>query len=147
MKKITTALLLLFSVATFSQMKVSDSPKSEVIGTYKAMGTTFVELTKKDGFCFFSYKDAKFAQLSEYKTFLFRESDLDVLYGLLTDFTGIEKGQEKTVDLEDGEKLQITYKKSMGIMFADVWHVSKAGVAGHVYYMNQNQLKKVFGKG
>ena len=146
MKTLSTIILFFISLTSFSQIKVSETKKEEVVGEYKLLGTSYAKITKDGEYCFFMYRDEKFATIDNYKIFLFKATDLDAMYALFTDFTNIEKGAEKTVELEDGDKLKIEYKKTMGTMFAEVYHISKAGVIGKLRYLTPKQLKKLFGK-
>jgi hypothetical protein len=146
MKKTMIMFLMALSFSAVAQMKVSDTPKSEKIVEYKTMGTSFAEISKIGNTYAFTYRDAKFTKVDSYKTFYFSVNDIDVLYGMFTNFEGIEKNTEKTVELEDGSKLFFTYKKMLGTMYADVIHIDKAGVGGKINYMNERQLRKLFGK-
>ena len=147
MKKfLLTCLIMTFTLTVSAQMKVSDTPKSDIVGEFKQLGTSYAEITKSGNLCTFLYRDDKFEQIDNYKLFTFSAGDLDTLYKLFTDFEGIEKNAEKTVDLENGSKLIFTYKKTLGKMYAEVIHIDKASVAGKVRYMTEKQLKNLFGK-
>lgn len=135
-----------FSLIGTAQMKVSETTKPETIGEYKLFGQSYAEISKINETCAFTYRDEKFTRLDSYKTFYFTYEDLDLLYGMFTNFEGIEKDAEKKVELEDGGRLYFTYKKMLGKMYADVVHIDKAGIAGKIRYLTEKQLKKLFGK-
>ena len=149
MKKIITIITLIITTASFAQMKVTDNkdePKPELIGEYKILSTSQAKLEKLGDVCIFTYRDQKFTTRDEYKHFLFRSSDLETFYGLLTNFEGIEKGEKKTIELEDGGKLYIEYKKLMGQMYVSIIHIDNADVTGSVVDLEPKRVKKIFGK-
>jgi len=146
MKKLFTIAFVTFSLSCYSQIKVTETKKPELIGEYRTMGTLFSKIEKfESDVCVFTYKDGKYTQIDEYKSFNFRYSDLQTLYNMFTNFDGINKGDEKTVDLEDGGKLFFKYNKSMGKMYAEVIHYDRAGVGGSIYWLPSKQADKLFG--
>ena len=84
MKKIIVVLFLLVFVNSFSQIKVSDTKTPELIGEIRLMGKLNIELTKNNGVCTFTYIDEKFTQITNYKSFNFKESDMESLYTLFS---------------------------------------------------------------
>ena len=146
MKKLFTIAVMLFTVASFAQLKVSKSEKNEPIGEYKLLGKPYVQLFKEGDYAVFMYRDEKFTQIDEYKHFMIKYSDLDALYDLFTNFTDVKKGDVKEVELEDGEKLYFKYGKTLGKWHANVTHRSRAGVEGEMRFLTEKQLKEVFGK-
>ncbi len=138
--------VVLLQSSVYSQITVSDAPKEEVVGEYNLLGTKYYKISKLNGICTFIYRDEKFTKIDTYKSFLFRETDLDALYALFTDFASVKVGDEKSVVLEDGGKLIFKYKKTMGKMYAEVYHVDKAGVLGELRFLTPAQFKKLFGK-
>lgn len=146
MKKIILLLIAIIPMAINAQMKVSDSEKPELIGEYKLLGKLYARIEKTGDKCSFEYRDNKFTQTDNYKYFYFKYSDIDILYNLFSNFEGVEKGQEKTVDLDNGDRLYFKYEKTLGKMYAEVIHIDKAGVGGAVRWLNEKQLKKLFGK-
>jgi hypothetical protein len=148
MRNIITIIALIITSASFAQMKVTDNKKTEyeLIGEYKLLGTSYAKIEKDGELCKFTYRDEKFTTMDNYKHFYFRYSDLDTLYGLLTNFDGIEKGSSKTVELEDGGDLTIRYEKMMGQMYVKVAHYDKAEVSGSIRDLTSKQFKKLFGK-
>lgn len=146
MKKIITIITLFIAVSSFAQLKVSNVEEMEVIGEYKLLGKSYAKISKGNKLCFLTYRDEKFESIDNYKTFAFRYEDLDALYDLFTNFEGIEKGDEKKVELEDGDVLNIRYKKSLGIMYFTVFHTDRAGVIGMMRSLTPKQIKGLFGK-
>lgn len=148
MKKVITIIALIITTASFAQMTVSDYKKTEYepIGEYKLLGTLYVKIEKLGNVCRFEYKDESYQTRDVYNSFTFRYSDLDTLYGLLTNFEGVEKGSEKKVALEDGGTLIIEYGKTFGKMHAKIFHMSPSGTGAAVRYLTPKQLAKLFGK-
>ena len=146
MKKFTLLLTLFITSFSFSQMKVSNTDKGEQIGVFKSMGITYAELTKYDNLAMFTYRDEKFSKIDDYKTFSFSYSDLDSLYELFANFDNVKKGDSKTVDLDNGDRLVFEYKKTLGKMYAQVFHHDKNDVTGLIRYMTNKQIDKLFNK-
>ncbi len=147
MKKITTILMMFVAISSFAQLKVKDvdTTPAEVVGECKMMGILYGIIEKEKGLCIFTYRDGSYKEIDEYKFFIFKETDLDALYEILTNTEGVKEGDQKEVELEDGHKLRITYKKSMGKMWATVRHTNKAGVSAD-FSFSPKQYKKLFGK-
>jgi len=110
------------------------------------MGKSYEKISKMDNVYIFAYRDEKFNTTDNYKKFAFRESDLETLYSLFSDFTDKKKGDSKTVTLETGDTLVFNYNKMLGSMYAEVYHTDEAGVTGKLRWLNQKQLKVLFGK-
>lgn len=146
MKKIITIITLFVAVSSFAQLKVSNVEESELIGEYKLLGKSYAKITKGDKYCFLTYRDEKFETIDSYKTFTFRYEDLDALYDLFTNFEGVKKGDEKRVDLENGDFLNFMYKKTLGQMHITIFHTDKAGVIGMMRTLTPKQTKSLFGK-
>ena len=143
MKKIFLTVFLAVITNCFSQVKVTDTKEPEIIGQIKLMGNVNIILTKKNGNCIFTYIDEKYTKITEYKSFLFKETDIETIYGILS--SEQEKGTKKTIELEDGDRLEIEFSKSMGAKFITIFHINTAGVIG-LCRMNIKQINKVFGK-
>lgn len=114
MKKLFALVLMLTATISFAQLKVSTVEKTKPIGEYKLLGKAYVQLFKEGDYAVFMYRDEKFTQIDEYKHFLIKYSDLDALYDLFTNFDGVENGQVKEVEIEDGAKLYFKYGKTLG---------------------------------
>lgn len=143
MKTIILAVFLTVFTNCLSQVKVTDTKEPEIIGEIRLMGNLNISLTKNNGICTFTYQDEKFTKIANYKFFLFRESDIDTIYGVFS--SEQEKGTKKTIELEDGGRLDIEFNKSMGSKYITIYHINKAGVIG-ICRMNSKQINKVFGK-
>lgn len=144
MKNLFLTLFLAVITNCLSQVKVREVKEQEVIGQIKLMGKVNIILTKEnDGYCTFTYIDEKFTKITEYKSFSFKETDIETIHGILT--SEQEKGTKKIIELEDGDKLEIEFDKSMGTKLISIFHTNKAGIIG-LCRMNIKQINKVFGK-
>ena len=141
MKKIVLLGLLMITSAVKSQIKVEDTEKFQVVGEYKLLGKSYEKISKLDGVYVFAYRVEKFTTTDNYKSFAFRDSDLETLYSLFSDFTDKKKDDSKTVTLETGDTLVFNYNKTLGSMYAEVYHTDKAGVTGKLRWLNQKQIK------
>ena len=148
MKKIITIITLFFAVTSFAQLKVTEFKKADVelIGKIAPMGQMTVKLEKEGDKCIFTYRDAKYGKIDNYKSFKFNASDLDALYELFTNFEGVEKGDQKAIDLGDGERLNLVYDKMLGRIYLAIYHTNAAGVEGKIQRLSPNQFKRLFGK-
>jgi len=136
MKKSITTAMLLFSLASFSQMKVSDSDTIVTVGKYKAFGNFYAEISKSTSGYFLVYTDILSGIT---KSFYFSESDFEELYKL---FSNIEAGKEKRIDLEGGDILMLTYNKGN----VELFHIDKYGITGNMKAISPKQVDKLFGK-
>lgn len=146
MKNIILIVAVALSNIVFAQVKVTELPKKEVVGQSKQMGVLFAELTRMQDQYIFLYRDQKFVDITTYKTFVFKEGDLQTIFNILTDVGDAKVGDEKRVDLDGGEYLFIEYKKAAGKVYPEVMHVDKAGVFGQLPWMTKKQWNKLFGK-
>lgn len=145
MKPFYILLCLVFSITAFGQIRVSETPKKEVVGQNKQMGVVVAELSKTETVYNFMYRDLSYRQIVEYKNFTFKESDLQTIYDMLY-ANGANVGEEKTVELDNGDKLLIVYKKTGKNVYAYTTHISASGVSAVLPYLNKKQLDGVFGK-
>lgn len=146
MKNLILLFITTICINAHSQIKVSETEKFDPVGEYKLLGTSYAKIERKNDYLFFTYKDEKFTTIDSYKSFYFKETDLESMFDLFYNMENKQVGDEKTVELENGDKLFFTYKKTFGKMHASVIHVDKAGVGGAIRYLTDKQLKKLFGK-
>ncbi len=146
MRTLLTTLTLFITLSVSAQITVEKNEKSITIGKHAPMGITYAQISQTGEVCSFLYKDRQYTQINEYKSFVFLASDLETLYTLFTDLSGKKEGESITVNLELGESLRIEYRKSMGVLYADISHVQKSGVIGQLPYLTKRQTQKVFGQ-
>src|SRR5690554_825039 len=116
MKKILLLLFITIGTVSYSQIKVEDTKKEIIIGSVDYMKVPYIQLIDLGDYVAFRYRDMSFQHIYEYKNFSIRKSDLETLYGLLSDLKNKEIGTSKTVTLEDGGFLTIEYKKMAGMV-------------------------------
>lgn len=143
MKKVILGVLLVICSTCFSQIKITDVKEPELIGQVKLMGTVNISLTKENDNCTFTYIDEKFAKITNYKFFTFKLTDLESIYELL--ISEQEKGTKKSIQLENNNRLDVEFDKSMGSQYISIYHFNNVGTIG-LCRMNTKQIKKVFGK-
>lgn len=151
MKNTLTAILLAVSILSFGQLEVNKTIDKKTIGEHSFAGETYVQLFEySDSSMLFLYRDMNFQQLVEYKSFSFKNIDgtLDSLYNII--IKGLEDQPDDAIILnigKDGDRLAITFQKSLGVRSFRIAHYNKAGVRGEVKYMTKKHLVKLFGKG
>lgn len=144
MKKVLLGLSLLFMSFGFSQIKISESSKSEEIGKVQ-----FINLTKVEKIYIFAYKDIKFMQVNEVKSFAFENlnNDIDSLYNMI--MSGFENMPAEDIKLElPNDIVWLHFEKNLGVVsFQFIHEVNKnSKVVGYSRYLNKNQVMKLFGK-
>lgn len=144
MKKITSTILLLFVTFSFSQIKKAEE-KSVLIGEAKNIGVKIASMYKVPGdpdYYFITYDNLKFTQITDVKSFGFKDIDnaFDYLYTSIVD--GF-KNKEKEIELELEDGL-LTIEYAMGsIRFV---FISNAGVSSFSGYITKKQFSTLFGK-
>ncbi|NDI97461.1 hypothetical protein GWA97_00005 [Flavobacterium sp. LaA7.5] len=146
MKKITTILMMFIALSSFAQLKVSDTEYIDEVGKVGPFGLPYnARITKSNGVCKFEYKDSNYQTTDVYKSFTFKESDLDALYDMFRNNINAEDGVDKTIELEDESVLFISYRKTMGKVYAYVEHKDIYGTR-KLPWLNYKQVDKLFGK-
>lgn len=150
MKKLFSFIALLFIITiSNAQMKVSSVEKPEEIGKVGAgMGVWFGRLEKyPDGKFLLSYKDFKFQQVEEWKSFPLIAEDVDGLYNLIIE--NFEKMPTEDIKVElPNDILFINYKKSFGVPVVTIFHAvnKNPDVMGVSQSFTKKQISKLFGK-
>ena len=150
MKYKLSLIIALFIISLSSaQIKVSTVEKPQEIGKVGAgLGVWFATLEKfSDGNYTLSYKDFKYQQIEEWKSFEIGAEDVDVLYNLLIE--NFEKMPSEDIKVELPEDiLIINYKKSFGVSVVTIYHsVNKnPEVMGVTQSFTKKQITKLFGK-
>jgi len=143
MKKIFSIVFLIFATTLYSQIKTYDT--GELIGKIQDTEGLVAELRKKEELLTFMYRDVKYQDFIRYKIFVFKESDLDVIYDLFVNSERREKDESITVELETGDLLIFEYKRSLGIRYTEIFHQSN-GVRELLPHITNRQTRKLFGK-
>lgn len=150
MKKLSLLFSFLFIIAVSNaQIKVSTVEKPTEIGKVGAgMGIWFGKLEKyPDGNFILSYKDFKFQEIEEWKSFSLNANDLDDLYNLIIE--NFEKMPSEDIKVElANDILFINYKKSFGISVVTIYHAvnKNSNVMGVSQSFTKKQISKLFGK-
>src|SRR5690606_20656520 len=140
---------LIYSVG-HSQIKEIEDIKKESIGSFKEMGIEKIKLEKwNDNLIVFLYQDQKFKQLTEYKSFEFKDEDgaLNLLYNTLLYGIQLKEKSEKSLELPN-DILILKFDKMMGKGYVEIFVQNKniPDIIGQVIWMDEKRLKKVFDK-
>lgn len=149
MKILFSFLALFITTLSSAQMKVSSVEKPEEIGKVGAgLGIWFGRLEKySSGNYILSYKDFKYEQLEEWKSFPLIAEDVDNLYNLIIE--NFEKMPAEDIKVElPNDILFIKYKKSLGVPLVTIFHsVNKnPDIIGVSQSFTKKQITKLFGK-
>lgn len=152
MKKIILLLALIFSTASFAQLKKVDTEalKSEEIGKIQPMGLPVqIEATKYKGVYTFRYRDAAYKTMDNYTEFTFEDKDntFEDLYTAIID--GFEKTPKETVTLSlPNYILSLKFEKAMGLQ--TVTFLTSPATQGDIVTKSasftKKQIEKLFGK-
>lgn len=149
MKNLYLLSFLLFYSVSFGQIKEVKTEPTELIGKIGAIGETWIKIEKSGNVYIFTYKDMKYQQLSEFKSFSFEDIDnaYDNLYNTIV--KGLKEVPQEPIMLEipDGF-LWLEFGKTLGQPFVTFSHsIGKSGnVIGKSTWMNKKKLDKLFGK-
>lgn len=148
--KLHLLLFILIYSFTNGQIKEMENIQKELIGSFKEMGTEKIKLERwDDDYIVFFYRDEKFKQISEYKSFDFKDENgaLDLLYNAL--LTGIQAKEKSEKSLElPNDILRLKFGKTMGTGYVEIFVQNKnvPNIIGQVIWMDEKRLNKVFGK-
>lgn len=146
----TLYILLFISSFTLGQIKEAESIEKIEIGSIRDMSSDVVKMERwgENEYVIF-YQDQKFKQITDYKSFHFKDVDgtLDSFYNTL--FEGIKSKEkiEKTLELPD-DILTLKFGKMMGSGYVEIYHSPKnaPNVVGVVQWIDEKRLNKLFGK-
>lgn len=144
MKKLITISLLLIVCNVSAQIEVLKSKKWDRIGK-----TRGVELERQNDTYRFTYDDAKYTQVSNYKSFQFEDVDgaMNEFYHTIAE--GFNEMPESTIliDLPQGS-LSLEFSKVFGVINLQIAHAldDDASVIGLTPYLTRKKVEKLFGK-
>lgn len=145
-------LLLILAVAIshvgFAQLSVVDNPKPETIGKIAPMGKLHISCEKLNNTYTFTYSDVKFQQLTDYKTFSFKDIDdaFNKLYNTIMEGLANPPKEDLMLETPDGF-IWLSYSKSMGVTNFRFGHsVQKTDVIGFSVWLTKKKVQKLFGK-
>lgn len=126
----------------FSQLEIKESNEGITIGSYSAIGQTYVKCTNYNGSYAFTFRDGTYSTLDEYKTFWIRGNEsFNQLYNVICET--LDKKENKKLDINlDGEnslKLNFT-KRSVTFWLWDGYNWSYSASC------SKKQIDKIFGK-
>lgn len=148
MRKIILITTFLLSSFGFSQIKVVETSKPIEIGKIAPMGSFLISIEKVDDTYNISYRDMKFLQLTEIKSFSFKnDSAFEDLYSMI--IKGFETMPKDDIMLELGNDIVwLHYEKSFGVPVFRFGHAvdKNADVIGFSQLLSKKQVMKLFGK-
>lgn len=151
MKKIILLIALTICGLSSAQIKKIETEKvnKTEIGKISPMGVTYISLSKYNDDYIFSYKDTKFAQISEYKSFSFKEtgSDLDNLYKMIIDGIDTKPEDDIMIELPD-DIIWLHFEKALGTTSVQIRHAVNKNpeIIGMTTWMTKAKVNKLFNK-
>ena len=134
-----TLVLLLFTVATFGQIKVSES-KNEKIGNIGL----FFELKHFNNDYILTYTDLNYNQITNVKSIVINSGDIEAFYSLILD--NFDSPKYLDMELKDS-LLKLNYVKNFGIVSLQIIATDKlTNISGKSSYITKKQWIKLFGK-
>lgn len=149
MKTVLFFAIAFISFNSYSQLEVVETPETIEIGKIGAPLMPYdIKCEKTGDTYYFTYKDTKFKQLNEYKTFeVVGKKDFESLYNIITKNMEAQPDEDVMVKLDKGF-LFLEYKKSFGAEYVNITHelYGSGEVFGTVRWLTQKQIDRLFGK-
>jgi len=149
MKNVHLLTLLLFCTISFAQIKAVKTTPSELIGKIGALNETWITIEKTGNVYTFTYKDMRYKQLTDYKSFSFEDVNnaYENLYSTIVKGLGEVPSEPIMLEIPDSF-LWLEFGKTFGQPFVTFSHsIGKTGdVIGKSTWMNKKKLDKLFGK-
>ncbi len=148
MKKLLLITAIIFSINSYSQLKVVENEPTEEIGKITNMNELVIEAKKQGETYIFNYKDEKFMHIDEYKTFFLQgKEDFESLYTIILDNMDKQPDEPIMLELEEGY-LFLKFGKTFGSPYVNIGHVldQNGDVVGFTQWLNKRKLDKLFGK-
>lgn len=152
-KVILTLLAIAMSVSAFAQIKVVED-HSKLIGenhpvglSYALSSITEVDTTAEQAVYHFVYKDMKYKEIVEFKSFTFSgEESLNSFYDILVQQLAAPNKSELTIELGDA-MITIVSKRMIGLPYLAIFIADHNG-AGPIGYTNidNTNINKLFGR-
>lgn len=144
MKKAFTIITILLVCNLSAQIQVQTSEAWERIG--KTQG---IKLERLDDTYRFTYDDAKYTQVSNFKSFQFQDVDgaMNELYHTIAEGFNEMPTESILIDLPQGS-ITLEYKKVFGTINLQIYHAldDEASVIGLTPYLTRRKVEKLFGK-
>jgi hypothetical protein len=149
MKKIILICSMAMSLNGFSQLNVVPVEKAIEIGKIAPMGMFIISMEKTKDTYTVTYRDYKFIQITEIKSFSFKDENnaFEDLYAMI--IKGFDTMPEEDTMLELGGKhVWLHYEKSMGFPVFRFAHAvdANANVIGFSQLLSKKQVIKLFSK-
>ena len=135
--------LICLPYSLFSQITIKETVKNRVIGEIKPAGMFLMSCEYNDSnkFYIFLFRNLRFTQITDIKSFIIDSSDFTVLYTSIISQIDKNEDKELEVKLNNRDKLYLDFKKSK-ISFR-LWNGISFSVS---QYFNKKQINKLFGK-
>ncbi|RXG21253.1 hypothetical protein [Leeuwenhoekiella marinoflava] len=141
--------IFLLPLLSFSQIKVLDHSKAELIGEIEQMGISTFKCLKVDSIYTIEFYNNKDKDIISYASFSFKnENDaFNQIYNLI--IAGLEKKQSSETVLEAGNgKIKLEFIKNVMGSYFRLAQFNKEGtdIKAYSLTMNKKQVEKLFGK-
>lgn len=151
MKRIVLTLLIcsFVSLLSYSQIQKIETSKKEMIGKIAPMGALNIQCEKSDDVYIFMYRDVKYTQIVEFKSFVFKDIDnaFDGLYDMI--MKGFKNPPKEDIMLElPDDIIWLNYTKAMGVVNFRFMHSpgKNSEVMGVSGWLTKKKVNKLFGK-
>lgn len=147
-KTLLLFILIAITLTGFSQIKKIKPAENILIGKIAPMGGLQIECIKSGDTYTFTYRDVKYTQIVELKSFEFKDVDnaFEDLYKMIID--GLENPPKEDIMLElPNDIIWLSFTKAMGIANFRFGHsVSKSDAIGFSGWLTEKKVNKLFGK-
>lgn len=139
--------VLLISFSLQAQINEIKNPDKELIGKIAPIGQLHISIEKQGDQYLFTYSDAKFQRINDYKSFRVNEDDYDKLYDRIQE--GFEEMPKEPIQLQiNDQNIFLEFTKSMWVKnFRFAQSLDDYGDAtGITQWLTQKNVDKIFGK-
>ncbi len=149
MKKLLLSFIMIAIVFFgFSQIKKIDVPESIEIGKIAILGDLQISCEKRGNAYTFFYRDVTFTQVTDFKSFSFKDTDnaFENLYRMILDGFDNPPKEDIMIEIPDGF-IWLSFTKAVGIVNFRFGHsVGKTDVIGFSTWLTKKKVDKLFGK-
>lgn len=127
--------------------KLEEAPKQS-IGKVGSAGATWIEMIKIGDSYSVIYQDVTYQQLTEFKSFTFKDIDnaFEEFYKIISEGFNNPPKEDIKLDLPE-DIIYLHFTSQLGIVSVQFIHVQKkTNITGYSVYLTKRRLNKLFGK-
>ena len=140
MKNLLAILLLAFSISANAQITKIENENFEEVYSFQK----YISILQSGDTYMVQYKDMKYTQIADYKSFIFKDVDNAFDYLKESLYKCIQSGEEIKLELPN-DVVILTPGSSFGQNYVEIYHRPKgADVVGKSMWLTEKRLDKLF---